>query len=83
LFALGHYHLEVPAMIEQVRGVLEIAGGFIEHFAVGVIVIGFIWAVTKYYGALRSVGRVKAFPVFQADWGSFFFWALKSSSSRM
>lgn len=56
-------------MIEQVRGVLEIAGGFVEHFAVGVIVIGFIWAVTKYYGALRSVGRVKAFPVFQARLG--------------
>jgi uncharacterized membrane protein len=34
-----------------------------------VIVIGFIWAVTKYYGALMSVGRVKAFSVFQARLG--------------
>ena len=44
-------------MVEQIRSMLEFVGGLIELFAVGVIVIGFIWAIGAKSLLLRGADR--------------------------
>ena len=56
-------------MIDQVRALLEHATTFIELFAVGVIVAGFIRAAIAYPQVLRSENRVAAFHAFRAQLG--------------
>lgn len=56
-------------MLEQVREIIEIAGGVIELFAAAVIVFGFLRALVNYFRGRPAKDREAAFGTFRAHLG--------------